>query len=195
MLLALLVCFVFTFAILHWRRTFGRGGWMTPLVLALVFSLFLAYFSVSSVWIPHGLSDDVFYQQNKLGEYAGAFPWSRLSYPLSLSVYHPPFENLTLEYPYAYGQVRFSTLFADIGILRTNGTYWYYYPVMGAMPLQYDTSFPFSEPLQFFGYLLVLFTLFNFVGAFLGISLANAIEKKLKPIERTPKPSHGSQIW
>ncbi len=185
-LLVLLICFVFAFAILHWRRTFGKRGWITALVLALVFSLFLAYFSVSSAWIPHGLSADVFHQQNELGQYAGTFPWSKLSYPLSLSVYHTPFENLTLEYPYAHGQVRFSTLFAGTDILRTKGMYWYYYPVFGAMPLQYDINFPFSEPLQFFGYLLVFFTLFNFVGALLGISLAYAIEKRRNPIERTP---------
>jgi hypothetical protein len=101
-------------------------------------------------------------------------------------VYHTPFENLTYEYPYAYGQVRFSTLFAGTNILRTEGTYWYYYPIMGPSPLQYNINFLFSEPFQFFGYLLVFFTIFNFVGALLGLSLAYATVKRRKPIERTP---------
>jgi hypothetical protein len=158
---------------------------MTAIVIALVFSLFVAYFSVSSVWFPHGLSDDVFHQQNVFGEYAGTFPLSELSYPLSLSVYHAPFESLTYEYPYRYGQVGFSTLFAGTNIVRTEGTFWYYYPIMGPSPLQYNINFLFSEPLQFFGYLLVLFTLFNFIGALLGLSLAYAIAKRFKSIERT----------
>ena len=158
------------------------------MVIALVFSLFVAYFSVSSVWFPHGLSDSVLHQQNRFGEYAGTFPLSELSYPLSLSVYHTPFESLTYEYPYAYGQVGFSTLFAGTNIVRTEGTFWYYYPIFGPAPLQYNINFLFSEPLQFFGCLLVLFTLFNFVGALLGFSLAYAIAKRLKPIERTSNP-------
>jgi hypothetical protein len=162
---------------------------MTALVLALVFSLFLAYFSVSSVWIPYGLSDDVLHQQNEFGEYAGTYPWCKLSYPLTLSVYHTPFENLTLINYDAYGSVRFSILLAGTNILRINGIYWYFYPVMGPMPLQYNINFLFSDPLQFFCYLLFLFTLFNFAGALLGISLAYAIEKKRKPIERTPNQS------
>jgi hypothetical protein len=193
-LLALFTCFVFAFANLQLRRTFSKRRWVTALILALVFSLFLAYFSVSSVWIPHGLSDDVFRQQNEVGEYAGTFPWSQLSYPLSLSVYHTPFENLTYEGQYAYGQVRFSTLFAGTNILRTDGTYWYFYPIMGASPLQYNINFFFSEPFQFFGYLLVFFTIFNLIGALLGLSLAYAIVKRRKPIERTPNPPIISKV-
>lgn len=165
---------------------FSKEHWITALVLALVFSLFLAYFSVSSVWIPYGLSDDVLHQQNEFGAYAGTYPWCKFSYPLTLSVYHTPFENLTLIHYDAYGSVRFSMLFAGTNILRINGIYWYFYPVMGPTPLQYSINFLFSDPLQFFGYLLFLFTLFNFAGALLGISLAYAIEKKRKPIERTP---------
>jgi hypothetical protein len=185
-LLALVICFVFGFATLRWRRTVGDKDWITALVLALVLSLFLAHFSVSSVWIPHGLSDDVFHQQSELGEYAGTFPLSRLSYPFSLSVYHTPFKNLTSQYPYMYGEVQFSTLFACTGVLHTKGTFGYFYPVMGPMPLQYDINFPFSEPLQFFSYLLVFFTIFNYVGALLGLSLAYAIEKRRERSGSTP---------
>jgi hypothetical protein len=181
----LLTCFIFAFAILQWRGPFCKKSWVTAIVLALVFSLFLAFFSVSSVWIPYGLSDNVLHQQNTVGEYAGTFPWSELSYPLTLSVYHTPFENLTLIHFDAYGQASFSMLFAGTDILRTNGTYWYFTAVMGPMPLHYNINFVFSDPLQFFDYLLVLFTLFNFAGALLGISLAYMIER-LKPIERTP---------
>jgi hypothetical protein len=162
---------------------------MTAIVIALVFSLFVAYFSVSSVWFPHGRSDDVFRQQNRFGDYAGAFPLSELSYPFSLSVYHTPFiDSLTFDEWYAYGQVGFSTLFAGTNIVRIEGTFWYFYPIEGASPLQYRINFLFSEPLQFFGCLLVLFTLFNFIGALLGFSLAYAIAKRLKPIERTSNP-------
>lgn len=180
----MLTCFVFAFTIPLCRGPFRKKSWTTALVLALVFSLFLAFFSVSSVWIPYGLSDNVLHQQNQLGEYAGTFPWSELSYPLTLSVYHTPFENLTLIYYEAYGNASFSTLFAGTYILRTSGTYWYFYAVMGPMPLHYNINFVFSDPLQFFHYLLVLFTLFNFAGALLGISLAYMIERR-KPIGRT----------
>lgn len=184
----MLICFVFAFVILHWRRTFGKRGWATAIVLALVFSLFLAYFSLSNVWVPHALSDDVLYQEERAhGEFEGLFPWSKLSYPLSLSVVHTPFSQLTFQYPYAHGQVRFTVFFAGTNMTQINGAFWYYYPVMGPMPLQYKIDFVFSPPLQFFGFLLVSFTLFDFVGALLGISLAYFTEKRLfKRVPRSP---------
>jgi len=108
MLLAFVLFFVFTFAFLQWRKTFGRNVYTAAVVLACAFSLFLAYVSVSNVWIPHPLSDYVFSEQNALGEYEGVFPWSRLSYPLYLNVYHTPFEQLTLIGSYGRGQACFS---------------------------------------------------------------------------------------
>ncbi len=177
MLLAFAIFFVFTFAFLWWRKTFRRRVWTVVVVLACVLSLFFAYVSVSSVWTPHPLSSDVFREQNALGEYEGVFPWSRLSYPLYLNVYHTPFDQLTFISPYAYGQVRFSMFFASAKILAVNGTFFYRAYIMGPMPVYYNIDFLFSYSRDFFYFLLVMFTFFNIIGALLGIILARTLHK------------------
>jgi hypothetical protein len=177
-LLALLASCVFAFAILRWKKAFNKRWWAITIIFALLFSLFLAYVSVSSVWVPHALSDNVFYQQNVHGEYGGMFPWSQLSYPACLSVYHTPFETLTFGGDYAYGQVRFTIAFAGANVAQINGTFWYFYPIYGPSLLQYNIDFLFHDSVQFFGYLLALYTIFNFIGALVGIGLAYALHRQ-----------------
>ena len=174
-LLVLLASCVLAFAILRWKKAFNRRRWAITIVIVLLFSLFLASASVSSVWVPHALSDNVFYQQNVHGEYGGMYPWSELSYPFYLSVYHTPFENLTFRGDYAYGQVRFTIAFAGANVAQINGTFWYFYPIMGPSPLQYNIDFLFHDSVEFFAFLLVLYTIFNFIGALVGIGLAYAL--------------------
>ncbi len=150
------------------------------IVLFVVFSFSLAYLSVSSVWTPHALSDDVFYQEEHAhGEFAGSFPWSELSYPLTLGVVHTPFKQLIFQYPNAYGEVRLDVFFADSSVVRINGTFWYFYPVMGPMPLQYKIDSLFSDPSQFFGFLIGLYALVNLIGALLGIIISKTLYKRV----------------
>ena len=177
MLLAFAIFFVFTFVFLWWKKAFSRRVWTVVVVLACVLSLFFAYVSVSGVWTPHPLSSDVFREQNALGEYEGMFPWSRLSYPLYLNVYHTPFNQLTLVYPHFYEQVRFSIFFASAKILVVNGTFLYRAYIMGPMPVSYIIDFLFSNSRDFFYFLLVTFTFFNIIGALLGIILAKTLHK------------------
>jgi len=179
MLLAFATFLVFTFAFLWWRKVFRRRVWMVVVVLAFVLSLFLAYVSVSSVWTPHPLSSDVFPERNAPSEYEGVFPWSRLSYPLYLNVYHTPFDQLTWVYPLAYGQVRFSMFFASAKILVVNGTFSYLAYAMGPMPLSYNIDFLFSHSRDFFYFLLAMVTFFNIIGSLLGIILAKTLHKTI----------------
>jgi len=177
MLLAFVTFLVFTFAFLSWRKAFRRSVWTIVVVLACVLSLLFAYVSVSGVWVPHPLSDDVFREQNAFGEYEGVFPWSRLSYPLYLNVYHTPFHQLTFRESFGFGQVYFSVYFANVKVIGANGTFSYFAGVMGPMPLHYKIDFLFSDSLEFFDFLIALFTFFNIIGALLGIILAKTLHK------------------
>jgi hypothetical protein len=178
LLLAFAIFLVFTFALLKRRKVFGRRDWAVTIVLVCVISLFIAYVSLSTVWVPKPLSLDVLAAgRNSLGESEGAFPWSKLSYPLYLSVYHTPFEQLTLADGFAHGQVRFSIFFAGVKILAVNGTFSYFAWVYGSMPLYYSIDFLFSNSYDFFCFLLFTFTYFNIVGALLGIISARALHE------------------
>ena len=118
MLVALVVLFVVTFVMAVLKKVFTNKVWIMIFVLGLISSFILAYVSVASVWVPHQLSDNVYRQQNALGEYEGAFPLSKLSYPLYLRVYHTPFRQLIFEEDgTAYGQAHFSVILADIRVI------------------------------------------------------------------------------
>jgi hypothetical protein len=181
MLVAFVTFLVLTSAFLWQQKVFKRRVWTTVVVFAFLFALFLAYLSVSTVWTPHPLSDDVFREQNAFGEYEGVFPFSRLSYPLYLSVYHTPFSSLTFNETsgIASGQVRFSVLFAGEKIIVVDGVFHYFYPVFGPMPLYYKIDFIFSDSPEFFDFPVATFTLFNIIGALLGIILAKILHEKV----------------
>jgi hypothetical protein len=180
MLLTFVAILVFTFAFLQWRKTFGRRVWTVVVVLACMFSLFLAFVSLWNVWTPYPTSWDL--GQSYDGEFEGFFPWSKLSYPLYLNVYHTPFNQLTFDQlsGTAHGQVRFSIFLANAKTIEVNGTFWYIYAVMGPEPLYYHIDFPLSSYAEpFFVFLLTLFTFFNIVGASLGIILARILHKTI----------------
>jgi hypothetical protein len=149
------------------------------IVFTCATSFLLAYVSVASVWTPHPLSDDVFRQQNALGEYEGMFPLSKLSYPLYLRVYHTPFNSLILENGTAHGQVFFSVFFATANVIRVSGVFTCFYMVYGPVPLHYKIDFLFSDSPEFFGFLVALFTFVNIIGALLGIILAKTLYEKV----------------
>lgn len=174
MLLAFVVFAVFTAVFLLLRKP-SRITWIELAVLACAFSLLLAFVSVSTVWVPHPNSDQLFYVQNTLGEYEGDFPLSKLSYPFYLNVYHTPFEQVTFTGNLAYGKAFLSVFFDGTRILGVNGTYSYFYPVMGGVPLYYSLNFVFSDSDSFYYFLLVSFTFVNAVGAFIGIIVGKVL--------------------
>lgn len=179
MLLTFGIVLVITFAFLYWRKAFTRRFWTVTIVLVSIFSLFIAFVSVWSVWTPYPTSWDL---GNYGGEFGGFFPWSKLSYPICLSVYHTPFDQLTFDQlnRIAYGQVRFNIFLATAKTLQVNGTFDYFYAVMGPMPLYYHIDFPlFSSAENFFIFLVALFTFFNIFVASLGIILARTLQKAI----------------
>jgi hypothetical protein len=183
MFLVFFTSLVATFALLRWEKAFSKKAWTIFIaifiVLACATSFLLAYVSVASVWTPHPLSDDVFRQQNALGEYEGMFPLSKLSYPLYLRVYHTPVKSQILENGTAHGQVFFSVFFAAANVIRVSGVFWCFYQVMGPVPLHYKIDFLFSDSPEFFGFLVTLFTFVNIIGALLGVILAKTLHEKV----------------
>jgi hypothetical protein len=180
MLLSFFTFFAITFAVLRLEKALSKKEWTIFIVLACLTSLLIAYVSVTSVWVPHPLSDTVFRQQNALGEYEGMFPFSKLSYPLYLRLYHTPFISLLFEENgTAHGQVYFSLFLADAKIIGVSGVFWYFYQVMGSMPFYYKIDFLFSDSPEFFSFLVALYTFFNAIGALLGIILARTLHEKI----------------
>jgi hypothetical protein len=175
MIWVFIVVLAVTSAFLVWRKAVGRKTWIAIIVLAMLFSLFVAYISVANVWTPGQLSDDVFRKQNDYGEFSGTLPWSRFSYPLSLMVFQTPFVQLTYDYPYAYGKAEWTISFADFSLVHVKGNYSYYYPIMGPSPLHYQIDNVFSHSFGFFESLVWLFTIFNFAAAVVAIIIASGI--------------------
>ncbi|MGD0979798.1 MAG: hypothetical protein ABR962_11750 [Candidatus Bathyarchaeia archaeon] len=177
MLLALSVflgiTFILSISISEFGKWSSRALWTVVIVFAVVFSLNLAYASVSSVWVPRPSSDIISFQQNTLGEYQGTFPYSELSYPLALSVYHTPESNQTFDEQNeeAYGQVRFNIFLASANIFEVNGTFHYFI----WSELQYKLDFVFSDSQQFFDFLVALYAVFNMIGALIGIAMARTL--------------------
>ncbi len=182
MLLAFITFFVFAFTYLTSGKTLKRRILLVA-AIAVVACVFLTFISVSNVWTPNPLSDAVFRAQNSFGEYEGVFPWSKLSYPLYLNVYHTSFENLTFTYtPHltGNGEARFSIFFANTKILVVGANYSYFAAAVGSMPLYYRIDFPFSNSTDFFAFLMTIFGLFNILGAVLGIISAKILRSSLK---------------
>jgi hypothetical protein len=171
MILSFVMFLFFTFAFLFNGRLVRKKVWTVIVVLVCMLSLFLAWVSVSSAWTPDPTSYEL-----KFGETEGVFPWAKLSYPLYLSVYH---SQTTWIDPVAQGQVQINVFFVNAKITGANGTFWFYGGVFGFMPVYYQFDFIFSNPDTFFDFLLALFTLFNIVGALLGIAVAKMIRRRV----------------
>jgi hypothetical protein len=75
------------------------------------------------------------------------------------------------------GNVSFSVLFGNIKLIQANGTFGIA-AIFGDAPLHYELDFtPFSDKMSFFGFLLILFTLFNIVGTTIGSLLGYVFAK------------------
>ncbi len=172
MIWVFVIVLVVTSTFVVWKKAIGRKTWTAIIVLAMLFSLFVAYITISNVWTPNPLSDDVYHQQNDYGEFSGTLPLSQSSYPLTLMVFHTPFAQLTYDYPYAHGKAEWTINFAGFNLIHVKGNYSYYYPIMGPSPLLYQIDNVFSSSLGFFWSLVALFTVFNFAAAVVAIILA-----------------------
>lgn len=143
---------------------------MSSLCIAL--SVLISIFSVWSVHRPYTTNYTV-----KWGENEGAFPESKLSYPFYVTVYHSP----VVYHPYLgyqiSGRVLFKIFLTGTEIEEISGTFTYA-AVYGEAPLHYFLNFPiFNTGESFFYFLLLLFTLLNLFGAFLGVVLAYLAKK------------------
>jgi hypothetical protein len=169
--LALVICFTLLFQ--SWRRKLNRKGWAVIAIFAFSVSVILASVSVWSVWTPYTTNWNF-----HGGESDGIFPLSKLSYPLCLSVYHTPFIHLLYDGMHISGDVSFSFFLMNAKVTVINGTF-SYPPVFGEVQLSYSIDFPlFNNGETFFIFLLSLFTIFNMIGALIGIALANILPKK-----------------
>lgn len=172
-LLAFIIIFCFTFPFLFLKKTFRRRDWIIVVALTFLFSLLLAFISIRSVWTPSITNQDF-----RRGEFDGYFPLSRLSYPLHMSVYHEQYAQIALRGMPVTGSVSFNMFLADTKVSIVNGIF--SYPrVSGRMPLFYFLDFPFFNTGEtFFIFLLTLFTIFNIIGALLGIALVYTLVKR-----------------
>jgi hypothetical protein len=182
MIWVFLVVLVVTSAVFLWKKAVGRKTWVALVLFAILFSFVAAYISVSNVWTPSPLSDDVFRAQDKHGNFNGTLPLSQLSYPISLTVFHTPFQQVTLDQNgyYAHGKAEFNVTFTNFNFLQVNGNYSYLYPIMGPSPLIYEIDSVFNNGPEFFGSLVALFTVFNCFAAFAAIILATVSKRTLE---------------
>jgi hypothetical protein len=178
--------FLLLFLVLPKKAKLNKKIWVFTIVLALALSLLLAYNSVTSVWRPHRMQHDYLDVQNSAGEYEGVSPWSKLSYPFSLNVFHelPPLDGDYLpqndiRFGYEYGQVRFTLLIVNLRTIMFNGTYWFS-PVRGWTPMHYEIYFIFSNQDGFYDFLIALFTTLNMLGALLGIIVARTARGRFR---------------
>jgi hypothetical protein len=180
-LLAFVVFVAIAFAFSALEKMLSKWVWVIVIFLAIAFSLFLGYRSVSNVWVPYQLSDNVFREQSALGNYRGTFPSSQLSYPFSLNVYHtPPNQQTYSESPepgYGYGEARFTILFLNANTLQINGAF-SYVTVMEPWPLGYRMNFEFSDPIDFYVFLVIFYGFVNALGALAGIIVARTLYRK-----------------
>jgi len=180
MVLTFAIFLVLFLVLLHWKRVFRRRTWVLFAAAVLAISFFLAYVSVLTVWDPHPLSDDVSRNQDARGEYGGPFPWSKLSYPLFLNVYHTPFSERKISGLSYHGEAHFSILLVNAKVMVVNSTFSYAAYFMGPMPLNYINDFLLQHSPEFFVFLIELFASLNVAGAVLGILLAKTLQKAIR---------------
>jgi len=187
MLLLFAVFAVLGFFFSTFKLRSGKIVWVEMIILAFVLSYFFAYYSVSSVWVPNQLTDNVYRKEEQgLEVYRGTFPLSELSYPFSLGVHHLSKQEWFVN-NYGYGQVVFSIFFVNLDVFQINGTY-SYLAVLGPYPLSYKMNFLFSDPTDFFNFLVSIYALINFVGALLGTFFGRIIQRKIVSVRKVKSP-------
>lgn len=162
----------------------GRRFWTTLIAYLTLISMFFAFLSLWIVWTP--LLTNLTYHD---GEYQGAPPLNKLSYPFFLSVYHTPHLNLRCDKG-CTGIVSFKIFFANIRIWEINGSF-SFPSIFGEAPLNYKIDLPFFETKEkIFTLLLATFTLFNLAGAAIGVLIYSTVKRirKAKTFNRKVKP-------
>ncbi len=173
MLLAFLLTVCFALLLLLWRKRINRIGWAVLVAFAFLVSLLLAFVSVCSVWTPYVTNLDF-----HGGEFDGYFPWSKLSYPVYVSVYHTPFVRLLYDGYRISGNASYTIFLIDAEVMKVSGTF-SYPPIFGRVRLSYHINFPlFNNGETFFIFLLTMFTLFNIIGTTLGLILTYKVLKR-----------------
>jgi len=174
MLLALILVVCFTLPFRLWRKKFSRRNWVVVVTFAFLVSLLLAFVSIWNVWTPYLGSMDyrILFNTSE-----GYFPQSKLSYPLYLKVCHTPFEHRQFDGRFISGNVSFSVLIADAKVMEVDGTFFYRF-VFGSTPLHYSLNFLIRNQESFFIFLLILLTLFNIMGALIGIVSTHTLVKR-----------------
>jgi len=98
-----------------------------------------------------------------------------------MTVYHTPFREQVAEDSGMTGNVSFSVFVGNTKFIQAKGVF-AYAGMYGASPLHYTLDIaPFNDKMSFFGFLLILFMLFNALGAAIGNVLGYALLKAGQP--------------
>jgi hypothetical protein len=177
MILTFIIAAILFAFLLFTEKKLVRRQWLMLFLFGFVLTFLVSFFSVWSAWNPYTLSDYL-----HAGSYSGV---SGLSYPLWMSVYVSPMAERWIIPGYDHvlssigGNVSFDVFIANEKVLETNGTL-SYAMVYGPAPVGYQLGPPFySDAVYFFGFLLLLFFLFDMAGFALGISLTYVVSRKL----------------
>jgi hypothetical protein len=160
---------LFAFLLLT-KKKLVRKHWLILLSFGFIFTFLVSFVSVWSAWNPYALSDSL-----HDGNYSGA--WA-VSYPLWMSVYVTPARQRIVQGWDVLGNVSFDVFIANGKVLEANGTI-SYAAVFGNAHVRYQLESPFSDGFSFFGFLLLLFTMFNMAGFALGLILCYAVSRTL----------------
>jgi hypothetical protein len=174
-LLVFVISVILVFSLLFFTKRMGRKKWTMLIVLVLLVSFIFAYISISNVWTPATTSYTV-----RAGERSGSFPWSKLSYPMSMTVEHYfNQENRGIN----SGDVFFNILLAWTRIATVSGQF-AYWSVYGETRLSYSLDSPFFTASTFYAFIIAVFTTLNFVGGVLGFVLANILSRRVGGFRR-----------
>lgn len=176
MLLVLVISVLLALSLLFLAKRMGWKKWTMLIVLMLTVSFAFAYVSVSNVWTPTATNFTV-----RAGERGGSFPWSKLSYPIFMTVEHYfNQENRGV----VTGDVFFNIFLAWSRIFVVNGQFHYPGGFYGEFRLSYSLDFPFFTASTFYAFIIALFTALNFIGGLLGFALAYILSRKVGRFRR-----------
>jgi hypothetical protein len=178
-LLVFAVSLLLAFSLLFFTKRTDRKKWTILIVLVLLVSFIFAYISVSNVWTPATTSFTV-----RAGERGGHFPWSKLSYPIYMTVEH--YFNRYTGRDYS-GTVHFNIFLAWTRIITVNGQF-YYPAVYGEVRLSYSLDSPFFTASTFYAFIVALFTALNLSGSLLGFALAHILSRRVSRFRRGNGP-------
>jgi hypothetical protein len=173
MILAFIIPLILFAIFLSMKKKLLKRHWYMLFSLGLVLTFLVSFVSVWTAWNPYALIGYL-HEGNNSGI-------SGLSYPLQMNVFLAP---LTQQGNLEVGNVSFDVLLANAKLLETNGTLSYdlITALKGAQaPVSYQLGSPFfSNAIGFFGFLLLLFTMFNMTAFALGLILSYVVSRHLQ---------------